>query len=203
MTIVEKAKSKYESREKQNSEIIEAAIKVFTDMNYDVGTMAMIAKEVGISEAMLYKHFDSKKTLFITCFQEILSDLMHRYKECYKRNLDNPLGYLEDSAVEYLRYIKESTNGSKFMVHILSKIRDEDLKKPFISFFQDSIDTVKKALDLAKEKGDISKKANTELIAWEYVGHYYSIILAREMDSAPLLDENVLRSMVRGMFQRS
>ncbi len=202
MTIVEKARDRYEHYEEQRRRIIQAAIDVFGEHNYDVGTMAMIAKEAGISEAMLYKHFSSKKELFMKCFEEIVGDLMSRYAQCYKSNTDDPLKYLEDSAVTYLRYIKESSTGSKFLVHLFSSTYDPELKEPLVGFFKASLETVQKALDLAKSKGQLSKKADTELLAWDYVGHYYSLMLAAEIGIEPMMDEKRVRAFVRTIFQR-
>ena len=202
MSIVQKAKEKYEQYEQQHKRIIQGAIKVFSEKNYDVGTMAMIAEEAGISEAMLYKHFDGKKELFITCFQEIVQELMARYRECYKKNPDDPLQYLEDSAAAYLDYIKSSTGGSKYFSHLLSSTYDPELKKPLVDYFKASVNTVKAALDHAKKAGSIGKDVDTELLAWDYVGQYYGLILAREMNMRSMLDEARVRAFVRAMFQR-
>ena len=202
LSIVDKAKKKYQEYEVQHSKVVEAAIKVFAEKNYDTGTMAMIAKEAGISEAMLYKHFESKKELFITCFSEIVNELMDRYRECYKNNPDNPLGYLEDSGVAYVRYIKESVNGSKYFSHLLSSAYDPELKKPLEDYFMASVNTVKRALDQAKKAGDLSKDTDTELMAWDYTGQYYSLMLAKEMNVISMLDEKRVRAFVRSMFKR-
>jgi AcrR family transcriptional regulator len=202
MSIVEKAREKYERYEQQHQRIIEAAIKVFGETNFETGTMAMIAEEAGISEAMLYKHFDGKKELFITCFHEIIGELMARYRECYKGNEDDPLGYLEDSAIAYLRYIKESVNGPKYFSHLLSNTFDPDLKTPLSDFIMASIATVKKALDLAQKKGELAKGLDTELLAWDYVGQYFGLILAREMNIEHMLDEKKVRAFVRSMFRQ-
>lgn len=201
MSIVDKAKEKYEQYEQQHGRIIQAAIKVFGETNFDAGTMAMIAEEAGLSEAMLYKHFDGKKKLFITCFQEVIGELMVRYRECYRQNEGDPLGYLEDSAIAYLRYIKESMNGPKYFSHLLSNTFDPDLKKPLTEFILASISTVKKALDQAQKKGDLGKGLDTELLAWDYVGQYFSLILAREMDIKHMLDEKRVHLFVRTMFR--
>lgn len=197
VSIVDKAKQKYEQYNEQRRRIIEAAIKVFAEKNYEVGTMAMVAREVGISEAMLYKHFDSKKELFLTCFENIVSELLLRYKECYKRNLDNPMGYLEDTAVVFLNYIKESSNGAKYISHLLSNTFDPDLKKPLADFFTSSVDTITKVIDLAKAKGDINKNADSELMAWLFVSQYYSLIAAKELNEDSMLDEERVRKLVR------
>jgi AcrR family transcriptional regulator len=202
MSIVDKAKKKYIEYELQRRKIIQAAIKVFSEKNYDVGTMAMVAEEAGISEAMLYKHFQSKKELFITCYREIINELMARYRECYKKNPDDPLGYLEDSAVAYVRYIKSSSNGSKYFTHLLSNAFDPEMREPLVEYFKASVRAVKKAIDRAVEKGDLEQGLDTELLAWDYVGQYYSLILAKEMGAKSILEEERIRSFVRMMFKR-
>jgi AcrR family transcriptional regulator len=202
MTIVDKAREKYRQYEEQHRRIIQAAIKVFAEKDYYMGTMAMVAEEAGISEAMLYKHFDGKKELFITCFQEIVDQLMVGYRECYKNNQDDPLQYLEDSAAVYLDYIKSSDGGSKYFSHLLSSTYDPELKKPLVEFFKASISTVKSALDRAKKTGDLGADVDTELLAWDYVGQYYGLILAREMNVKPMLEEKRIRAFVRAMFTR-
>ncbi len=202
MSIVQKAKERYEQYEQQHRSIIQAAIKVFAEKNYDVGTMGLVAEEAGISEAMIYKHFDSKKLLFITCFKEIIRELMERYRECYERNRDDPLQYLEDSAVVYLDYIKSSEDGSKYFSHLLSSTYDPELKKPFVEYFRASVDTVHKALEKAKAAGNLGKNVDTELLAWDYVGQYYSLIVAKEVGMKKMLDEERIRTFVRAMLQR-
>jgi AcrR family transcriptional regulator len=203
MNIVEKARKRYQAYDQQYAAIVEAAIRVFAEKNYDVGTMTMVAKEAGISEAMLYKHFNSKKDLFRTCFEQVTRDLMSRYRECYKKNRDNPLGYLEDSAAAYLNYVKQCENGAKFLVHLLSNSFDPDLRKSLTDFFKASLDTVKKALDLAAEKGDLAKETDTALLAWDYVGQYYTFLIAREMDMESMLGEDRVRAFVKAMFGRT
>lgn len=44
--------------------ILNSALKVFSENNYHAASMAMIAKEAGVSKGTLYWHFDSKEELF-------------------------------------------------------------------------------------------------------------------------------------------
>ena len=51
-------------------EILEAALAVFAASSYASATTAGIARAAGVSEPILYRHFPSKKTLYIACLEQ-------------------------------------------------------------------------------------------------------------------------------------
>ena len=53
----------------------EAALRVFVGRSYSGATTAEIAREAGISEPILYRHFPSKRTLFFACLDQAWLDL--------------------------------------------------------------------------------------------------------------------------------
>ncbi len=50
--------------------ILEAALRVFSQGSYAGATTAEIAREAGVSEPVLYRHFASKKELYFACLDE-------------------------------------------------------------------------------------------------------------------------------------
>jgi AcrR family transcriptional regulator len=50
--------------------IVEAGMKVFSSGSYSGATTAEIAREAGISEPILYRHFASKRELYFACLDE-------------------------------------------------------------------------------------------------------------------------------------
>jgi AcrR family transcriptional regulator len=55
--------------------IVEAALSVFSTGSYAGATTADIAREAGISEPLLYRHFPSKRELYFACLDEAWSGL--------------------------------------------------------------------------------------------------------------------------------
>src|SRR5919198_3988205 len=55
------------SAAERRSAIIEAALRVFSDGSYAGATTAEIAREAGVSEPLLYRHFSSKRALYFAC----------------------------------------------------------------------------------------------------------------------------------------
>jgi AcrR family transcriptional regulator len=50
--------------------LIATALRVFSEGSYRGTTTAEIAREAGVSEPILYRHFDSKRELYLACIDE-------------------------------------------------------------------------------------------------------------------------------------
>ena len=50
--------------------IVDAALRVFSEGSYAGATTAEIAREAGVSEPILYRHFGSKRDLYFACLDE-------------------------------------------------------------------------------------------------------------------------------------
>jgi AcrR family transcriptional regulator len=54
----------------RRSALVEAALRVFSEGSYAGATTALIAREAGVSEPILYRHFPSKRDLYFACLDE-------------------------------------------------------------------------------------------------------------------------------------
>jgi AcrR family transcriptional regulator len=55
--------------------IVRAALRVFTSTSYAGATTAEIAREAGVTEPVLYRHFASKRDLYVACLEQAWSRL--------------------------------------------------------------------------------------------------------------------------------
>jgi AcrR family transcriptional regulator len=58
------------SAEARRQAVLESACRVFMKSSYRGATTAEIAREAGISEPILYRHFGSKRDLYLACLDE-------------------------------------------------------------------------------------------------------------------------------------
>jgi AcrR family transcriptional regulator len=59
-------------------ELVEAALRVFATGSYAGATTAEIAREAGVSEPILYRHFASKRELYFACLDEVWRRIRER-----------------------------------------------------------------------------------------------------------------------------
>jgi AcrR family transcriptional regulator len=61
--------------------ILDAALHVFSAGSYSGATTAQIAKEAGVSEPILYRHFGSKRDLYLACLDEAWRRLRESFEK--------------------------------------------------------------------------------------------------------------------------
>jgi TetR/AcrR family transcriptional regulator len=66
MTATRRRLSAFERRQA----VLDTACRVFSKLSYRGATTAEIAREAGISEPILYRHFGSKRDLYLACLDE-------------------------------------------------------------------------------------------------------------------------------------
>lgn len=59
--------------------IIEEARALFADKGFDGATIGAIARRVGIAEGTIYRHFESKEDLFISCLMPAVEAFINRH----------------------------------------------------------------------------------------------------------------------------
>jgi AcrR family transcriptional regulator len=67
--------------------IVQAALRVFSSGSYAGSTTAEIAREAGVSEPLLYRHFPSKRDLWAACLEAAWVE----FREAFDRASDDLL----------------------------------------------------------------------------------------------------------------
>jgi AcrR family transcriptional regulator len=70
--------------------IVEAAMTVFSTGSYSGATTAEIARQAGISEPILYRHFASKRELYFACLDEAWVQLRQVFNDKLAGALPTP-----------------------------------------------------------------------------------------------------------------
>jgi AcrR family transcriptional regulator len=85
--------------EARRQAVLESACRVFSRSSYRGATTAEIAREAGITEPILYRHFGSKRDLYLAC----LDQTWRTFRENAERTLEeDPVGCLGAIADAYM-----------------------------------------------------------------------------------------------------
>jgi AcrR family transcriptional regulator len=167
----------------RGNDIILASIDAFSRTNYEKATTALLAREAGIAEGTLYKYFPSKKELFLACCRYIEDLLIARYDAIYKEHRDEPLEYLKRVSSSYTNFVRENPSMRKFLAFVLNNVFDEDFRRELEDFINLNIRATEHMLRKGQKMGEIRKDLDPRIVAWFYVGAYFTLILMTEMDA--------------------
>lgn len=154
----------------RREQIVEAALKIIAKRGVKSLTTASIAEEVGISEANLYRHFNSKG--------EILQGTVEKIGEGLLRNLDAISVMTNASALERLKrlfmlhldYIDRNEGIPRLVFSEEMHIGKENLKEKLlntINIYSAKIDSLIKE---GQEAGLIRKDIEHSLAALMFIG---------------------------------
>lgn len=82
--------------EARRQAVLETACRVFSQSSYRGATTAEIAREAGISEPILYRHFGSKRDLYLACLDEAWTSFRTSADGAIARDPERCLGAIAD-----------------------------------------------------------------------------------------------------------
>ncbi len=165
---MEKLKKRLPAKERKK-QILKCAVKVFAKSNYYNTKMSDIAKEAGISEAMIYRHFSSKKEVFLV----VLKHMSDRILTFWGKEIDpvkGPLEKLRSMLLGYYQRMTKHPNELKVQFLAISGIDDNDVLKRLRT---DQLNYIKQIADVIQEgirQGEIRKDIDVNALAHAYNG---------------------------------
>lgn len=154
---------------KRKRQIIESARDVFAGQSYGhVGT-ADLAKAAGISEPALYRHFASKKELFVATLRATGPRLLSIWEEI-SVDYEDPIETLWAIGVYYYDHLASHATNMKLQFRALSEAEDPDIKDALRENFEAFVGFVADTLDEGKARGIVRTDVNTRLVAWQFLG---------------------------------
>jgi AcrR family transcriptional regulator len=112
--------------------LLDLGRSLFTSHPYDELSMAAIAREAGISKALLYHYFPSKQAYFVATLQEAAAQLAERVRpdadrppgEQLSQALDAWLGWVEENRDGYAKLLRGAT-GAPEVRELVDRVRDD------------------------------------------------------------------------------
>jgi AcrR family transcriptional regulator len=150
--------------------IVEAGLSVFSTRAYRCATTAEIARAAGVTEPILYRHFGSKRELFLACLDEVWARLREAVEDEIAAEPD-PAGWVlaVPRAIAALR--RRGLAPTQLWLHALSEAtEDPEIQRHFRRHLRDAHDYVASVLRRAQEAGGVRHELDVEAEAWIGLG---------------------------------
>jgi AcrR family transcriptional regulator len=115
----------------RRDQLLELGAELFARHSFAELSMARIAREAGISKALLYHYFPTKKAFFVATLQQAAEEVRRRTEpdpelapaEALAGSLDAFLGWIEENATAY-RKLLESAGSVPEVGALIDEVRD-------------------------------------------------------------------------------
>jgi AcrR family transcriptional regulator len=149
--------------------LVETAIRVFSDGSYRGTTTAEIARAAGISEPILYRHFASKRELYLAALDHVWDTARTRWTEVLEGAPDVAAGFAEMGRGHF------SVNDCKFQLAELwvqalgEAAEDTELRKHLRKHMREVHDFIAAAIRRGQEEGSLHPDRDPEAEAWVFL----------------------------------
>src|SRR5262249_1563291 len=149
-------------------QLLAHAKQLFVTLGYQHTTTEKIARAAGVSEPVLYRHFESKKALFLEVLQEVREATINRWKT-ETGPLTDPLHKLHVIADMYLGTTREHPLEFRIMHRTLIETDDPEIAALLRSFYLDSESLLAQVIAEGQQTGVFRRALDPRVGAWELI----------------------------------
>lgn len=146
--------------------LVETAIRLFTTRSYRGTTTAEIARTAGVSEPILYRHFASKRDLYLAALEHVWS----KTRESWERKLDvspDACAAVEAIAKGHVSVRSPKLKLAELWVQALSEAsEDPELKRHLRRHMREVHDFVADLVRRGQAEGAIAAERDPDAEAW-------------------------------------
>lgn len=160
----------------RKEQLVTVATHLFAERGYDATTTAAIAKAAGITEPVLYRHFRSKKELFVAILHnstEMLLEIWAQAKDQTKSSADHvrrtsELIYLAADRIGDAQRVTYSATTTSC---------DPEVRAVIVRHAARVFALARETIARGQAAGEFRKDLNADAMAWALINHYtgYSI----------------------------
>jgi AcrR family transcriptional regulator len=174
----------------RRQKLVETAIRVFSEGSYRGTTTAEIAKAAGVSEPILYRHFASKRDLYLAALDHVWSQVRSHWEAALEQ---------EENVLAALAVIGGGNFVSRDCKHQLSELwvqalseatEDPVLRKHLRKHMREVHDYFAAMLRRGQEEGVIHAERDVDAEAWVFLSGSVMGMVGRRVG---LLDDEEMR----------
>jgi AcrR family transcriptional regulator len=156
------------TKAERKRQLLAHAKHLFVTQGYHATTTEKIAQAAGVSEPVLYRHFESKKGLFLEVLEEIRAATLERWR-AETSGLTDPLAKLHAIADMYLGSTRAHAVEFRIMHRTLVEDDDEEIVALMRSFYLDSEALLASIIAEGQQAGVFRRSLDPRVGAWEMI----------------------------------
>lgn len=149
---------------KRREQLLDCAMDLFARVGYARATTAQLAKMAGVTEPIIYRHFDSKRDLFVA--------LINRTAKRTLQHWEDRLADAADPSERLRRILGDNPmthhgrEAYRVLMQAITEVDDGEVQKAVAKHFFELHKFIAKELNAAQEERKLARLFSAELIAW-------------------------------------
>lgn len=190
------------SAEERRKQILKSAITVFAEATYHGATTKRIAEEAGITEALIYRYFGSKRALFIDAIVHTSDRLVEGLEAVLQHHRDNPLVALAKCFEYYTTVLERNPQMAKMIFLVMSELDQEDVRETYLPYQERVLKLISDTIEYWYEEGFLRGNENfsSKTASWLYYGTFLILALVKHSHGNIAIDANFAIELAKPYF---
>ena len=150
---------------KRKAQLLDAAARVFARRGYAGTTTAELAKEAGITEPIIYRHFKGKRELFIALIERTGEDTIAEWEESMKTAHD-PAERISRLMISNPMVVSKGRAAYRVIVQAMMDVEEEGVREALVSHINKLHGFLMGEVKSAQDAGMVSKRFSPEITGW-------------------------------------
>jgi len=155
--------------DERRTQILKSAVSVFARSNYRAATVADVAAEAGISEALIYKFFPSKKAIFLEILQHMSERIVSAWQDEQEREED-AMRALRNMGIEYYNRMIRHPDELRVQFQAISEVSDKAIADQLRQDHQSYMRSITAVLKRGIRQGTIRRDLDVTTLAFLFNG---------------------------------
>lgn len=182
--------------EERREFILNRAKEVFAHYGYADASTGELARASEVTEPMLYKHFGSKKGLFMAVIQQFGGRFVNLWRSRVNRRAENDLlEALSQVIIDYRATLKADPEIQKVLLQAISETSDPDIAQCIQRHNRNVYLLVRQLLERAQAEGYVDPSVDLNAATWGYVSMVFAMQYSLVLDMSQELTDEVMRNM--------
>jgi len=152
----------------RREQILEAAITVFASAGFREASTAAIAAGLGVSEPTLFRHFPTKRALYLAALDRTAEVVMERWR-AIATAAPSPLVALFEVGRWYYGALQEDSRYLRLRFRSLAESGDPDVRSRVQAHFRAGFDFVHDLYASARAAGEVAAETDARAHAWMFM----------------------------------
>jgi AcrR family transcriptional regulator len=152
----------------RREQLITVATKLFAERGYEATTTAAIAEAAGVTEPVLYRHFDSKQDLFVAIVRE-MSDLTLRHWKELTASAHDPADAIRRIARQFPEHVAQLADAYHVIHGALSTSRDAKVLEVMHEHYAQIETFFVELISRGQRVGLVRQDVEPRLPAWQLI----------------------------------
>jgi AcrR family transcriptional regulator len=162
--------------------MLHSAKRVFARSNYAEASTSELARESEVTEPMLYKHFGSKKGLFLAVLSEFGTQFFGMMRSRISQRAEkNILDALEHIIDDYKSTLKADPEIQRVLFQAVIEASDPDVARCVSKHNRRTYEFIRQLVERASQEGYLDPTISIDAATWGYMSmilaHQYSLML--------------------------